>query len=255
MAGRPRTRAKRAANGGIAYTSALAESVCELVSDGHGLQTISEMPGFPTRRTIRRWIAEHADFRAMYETARVERAEALFEDLERLASTGPQVVAAAQAAGINENAAVAAWKTELAARQWALSKIAPARYADKLAVEASGPGGAPLLQPEPDIPRVAAMMRAIIEAGRPQRTLDEILPPQPSLPSPDPEAEERRLEALRTGHPVPAQRPGLGAVDEPELPMGDFPAPRRPPSLIDLKDEREARRAYEKIAPFTRSYP
>jgi hypothetical protein len=252
VAGRPRARARRAANGGVAYTSELAEAITELVADGHSLGAVAAMGGFPTRRSIRRWLAEHPDFRAMYETARIERAEALFEDLERLASTGPQVVAAAQAAGINENAAVTAWKAELAARQWALSKIAPARYADKLAVEASGPGGMPFVQ-EVSIERTATMLMAVLEAGRPSRTIDQEVS-HAKLPAPDPDVERKRRQAQMDGT---LPRPSLGAVDEP-LPLFEpQPAPRRPPpeDLANWRDKAEAERVHQRIARISRSYP
>jgi hypothetical protein len=263
MAGRPRTRAKRAANGGIAFTSRIADDICALISDGQSLQTISEMPGFPTRRSMRRWLSEHPDFERDYEIARRQRTDNLIDE----------AIAIADTVDGSDNAAVQKARLQIETRRWLASKLLPERFGDKLVTEVTGKDGTALIPPaEPDLQKLALSMMHLIEGANPRRTIDHTPLPQSNaklaslLPPPDPEAEARRLAALRTGSPVPAHRPSLGNADEPEWPIGHFPAPqnspvgeapRRPPpeDLADWRDKAEAERVHQRIARISRSYP
>jgi hypothetical protein len=114
------------------------------------------------------------------------------------------------------------------------------------------------MQPEPDLTRVTLSIMALLESvpgGRNhQRTIDAA--PRVALPPPDPDdVERRRREAVLTGKPL---RSALGTVDEqPSVNEGQMQQPRRPPreDLIDLKDAREVKKAFERIAGISRSWP
>jgi hypothetical protein len=234
------------------YTDELGRTICDMIADGASMRSIGEMPGMPSRRTMRLWLETRPAFKQRYDIARHEWIHAIEEELCTLADSA-QTIAETSA---NPAAAINGLRATINTKQWLLSKLAPSVYGDRIAQEITGKDGAALMpQPAPDIPRLAMMLRAVIEAGQPPRTIDQIAPPSPALPKPDPESEERRLAAARTGAPL---RSSLGTADEPLPEFKPSPAPsRRPPAedLIDIRDARDARRIFERIAPFTRQFP
>jgi hypothetical protein len=237
MAGRPRRRAA-AKDGGIAFTSKVAESICDLIAEGHSLQTVSEMPGFPTRRSMRRWLTEHSDFEHAYEIARRQRTDNLVDE----------AIAIADAVDGGNAAEVQKARLQIDTRRWLASKLLPERFGDKLAVEATGKDGAALYQPEPNIAKTALSIMALL-ASMPggkndPRTIDAVVPQLASLPAPDPESEARRLQALRTGSPLPLP---------PSTTLSPFdPQPEQP---VDLAAERELQRLRAVQFPGYRSPP
>jgi hypothetical protein len=232
------------------YTDKLGKKIADLISDGASLRSIGEMPTMPSRRTMREWLARHPAFRQSYDTARTEWIHSVEEEIANLADQA-QSIAESSA---NPAAAINGLRTTIAAKQWLLSKLAPSVYGDRIAQEITGKDGTALMQPaEVDIGKTAMMLMAVLAqmpGAKNDRMIDHIAP-QPSLPKPDPEAEARRLEALRTGHPVPAQRPSLGNADEHlmEVPHVEPPQVRIPAEdrVIDLRDRLEAERTWNKL--------
>lgn len=55
------------------YTPKLAAVICVLVSKGHNLQAISELPSMPNRVTLSKWLSRHPEFRRLYDVACARR--------------------------------------------------------------------------------------------------------------------------------------------------------------------------------------
>jgi hypothetical protein len=51
------------------YTAETGETICDRIAEGESLAKICSDPSMPTRDTVRRWYAEHKDFREEYEFA------------------------------------------------------------------------------------------------------------------------------------------------------------------------------------------
>jgi alkylated DNA nucleotide flippase Atl1 len=119
----------------IAFTPALAEKICDLVSMGSTITEIAAMAGMPTARQIVAWRRRHEEFRDAYEQARVARADARSDRVdEALRDLRNGKISAADCRAIVET------ELKLAALE------NPGRYnpATKVQQEVSGPGGAPL---------------------------------------------------------------------------------------------------------------
>ncbi|TOM55042.1 ubiquitin carboxyl-hydrolase, partial [Vibrio parahaemolyticus] len=68
-----------------------------------------------------RWLRENADFREQYAKAMESRADAVFEELFDIADDVSE-----------ESAAVAKAKLRIDTRKWALARMSPKKYGDKI---------------------------------------------------------------------------------------------------------------------------
>lgn len=129
------TRRKDSASGAPAklgrpskFTPELAERVCQLVMEGMGIERIGKEAGFPTARSIYRWLghdgAEYDAFRQSYARATEIRAGARFEKLREL---GDRVAEGR----IDPQAARAAADIE----KWCLARESPKKYGDAMTLK------------------------------------------------------------------------------------------------------------------------
>ena len=113
-----------------AYTPELGAAVCAAVAEGDkSIRTICKMPGMPSKATVFRWLAEHDDFRKLYELARDEQAETHVDEVVELADT-----ARATKTG------VAKAKLQIYARLELAQKMKPRKYGRQLQLTGEGGG-------------------------------------------------------------------------------------------------------------------
>jgi hypothetical protein len=138
------------------YTVALGEAICALVADGVSLQAISATLGMPPRSTIRSWIECDPAFKAQMDRALVLGLEHHFGEIITIADA---------VAGSDSPAAVNAARLRIDARKWILSKLAPERFGEQLAL--TGARGEPLVVDQPSPGRVAlAILNMLHDAHR-----------------------------------------------------------------------------------------
>lgn len=117
------------------YMPEVAEDICARLADGESLRSICKRPGMPNIRKVFRWLAESEDFRHQYAKATEVRADAIFEELFDIAD------------GVKEdNPAVAKARLQIDAQKWALARMAPKKYGDRVTQEITGKDGGPLAQ-------------------------------------------------------------------------------------------------------------
>ncbi|ECD5849103.1 ubiquitin carboxyl-hydrolase [Salmonella enterica subsp. enterica serovar Kisangani] len=103
------------------YLPEVAADICSLLADGESLRKVCERPGMPNKSTVFRWLAEHTEFRDQYAKATETRADSIFEDMFDIADN------------VNEEAAaVAKARLRIDTRKWALARMNPKKYGDKL---------------------------------------------------------------------------------------------------------------------------
>lgn len=136
------------------FTPELANKILEELphADG-GLEAICKQDGFPSDRTVYRWLADPAneEFRQAYAQAREVCAHV-------------QAERALRDALIAEDAA----KGRLAfdARKWMASKLAPKKYGEKVTTELTGADGGPV---DVTDSQVGARLAAILAAAQARR--------------------------------------------------------------------------------------
>jgi len=119
-------RRRRAAKGGrpTAYSEALADLICDAISEGGALYRLcEERPDFPAERTVYRWLETHMAFAQKY-----ARARELQQDRE-----ADKIVVIADEA---DDAAIA--RLRIDSRKWRAAKMAPKKYGDRLDLNHSG---------------------------------------------------------------------------------------------------------------------
>lgn len=107
------------------YMQEVADDICMLLAQGESLRKICERPSMPSLSMVFRWLNEKAEFRDQYARAREAQTEAMLEDLLAIAdSAKPEDVQVA--------------KLRVDTRKWAMSRLAPKKYGDRVAQEISG---------------------------------------------------------------------------------------------------------------------
>ena len=167
------------------YSEKIAERLLDRVADGATLSAASAACRVP-RQTVRSWLGAIPAFSEAFDAACRVRIEVLAEQLEARANEALDVAKQAAAAGLNENAAIAALRCELENKRWLLAKLDPRRYGDRNQVEMTGADGAPLI-PEPlDTSKMALALLCVLNnapGGRNDPARLEASQPLPSMAS------------------------------------------------------------------------
>ncbi|HEI8903452.1 TPA: ubiquitin carboxyl-hydrolase [Proteus mirabilis] len=103
------------------YLPEVADDVCALIADGESLRSVCKRPGMPNTTKVMRWLREYPDFREQYAKAMESRADAVFEELFDIADDVTE-----------EPAAVAKARLRIDTRKWALARMSPKKYGDKV---------------------------------------------------------------------------------------------------------------------------
>ncbi len=183
---------KRAGRKPMKYDEAVALEVCERIANGESLEDICEDPRVPSEMTIRRWMAAQPTFREAYARAREQQMEKWADDVIRIAddASGDYVDRVGKD-GVVERVVdpetVQRSKLRIDTRKWLMSKLAAARYGDRVDVNVSGSVEVSALSDEELEARTRARLVALgVEVAAP------LLLPMPGAaraPAPKPEAE------------------------------------------------------------------
>lgn len=106
------------------YLPEVAADICSLLADGESLRKVCARPGMPNKATVFRWLAERGEFRDQYAQATETRADAIFEDMFDIADNVAE-----------EAAAVGKARLRIDTRKWALARMNPKKYGDKVSQE------------------------------------------------------------------------------------------------------------------------
>lgn len=120
------------------YTPDIADTICERIALGDSVRTITQSDDMPSERTVYVWLQKNIDFQQQYARARASQAERMLDEIIQIADdvsqdteygdAGPK----ANAEWINRS------RLRVDARKWAMSKLAPKKYGDKLDLTSDG---------------------------------------------------------------------------------------------------------------------
>lgn len=145
------------------YKAEIAEQICERLSGGESLRSICEDDDFPGLKTVMQWLARHSDFAQQYASAREAWADAEFESILRIADT-PQEGEKTKTLpdGSVETMTgdmIDHRRLQIDTRKWALARMSPKKYGDRIHNEHSGQVGVDL------IGRLQAGRKRALEGG------------------------------------------------------------------------------------------
>jgi hypothetical protein len=124
----------------VHYTPEIGDSICAEIADGKSLRSVCLMDGMPSKSNVMNWLRKYPDFKATYDLACVERAEAYAEEIIDIADDGSNdwmETNDPDNPGWKFNGEHAQRsKLRLEARKWICAKMKPRKYGEK--VEISG---------------------------------------------------------------------------------------------------------------------
>lgn len=124
------------------YTLALAEEVCERLSNGETLQDICRSEHMPEVRTVNRWTEAHESFASDFAQARARGFDAIAAEALRIANTPHEGVEYITKGDGSEETRrgdmLGHRKLQIETRLKLLAKWDPKRYGEKLGLEHSG---------------------------------------------------------------------------------------------------------------------
>jgi hypothetical protein len=122
-----------------AYSEEIAERICGEISAGKSLRSICEQEGMPTKTTVFRWLASEEAFRDQYARARETQADAMLEEILEIADDGRSDSYTDDEGNVRtDQDVIARSRLRVDTRKWAMSKMAPKKYGDKLDVNHDG---------------------------------------------------------------------------------------------------------------------
>lgn len=128
------------------YTQELADKICARIAAGESLRAICREDGMPHESTVRGWALDvSSPFFTQYTRAKEIGLESIAEEIVEISNTteiGTKTVSKATGIETTKGDMVEHRRLKIDARKWYLSKVAPKRYGEKLAI-----GGADDLPP------------------------------------------------------------------------------------------------------------
>ena len=123
------------------YTPELAADICQRLAAGSSLRAICALDSMPCASSVFLWLTKHKDFSDNYAKAVDERAAGMFDDMLDIADEVEP-----------EASHVAKARLRVDTRKWALARMNPKKYGEKVQQEITGPDGGALtvtwLKPE-----------------------------------------------------------------------------------------------------------
>ena len=128
------------------YLPEVAADICAKLADGESLRKVCERPGMPSKTSVFRWLAENVEFRDQYAKATDSRADAIFEEMFEIADDAPE-----------ESAAVAKARLRIDTRKWALARMNPKKYGDKVTQDIDIKSSDGSMSPKPTMIRLVGV--------------------------------------------------------------------------------------------------
>ena len=164
------------------YTPETADIICVRMCEGESLRSICRDEGMPSYRTAFVWLQQHEEFLEAYKQAQAIRADAIFDDIFDIADDGRNDWMERQdgegSAGWRENGeAIRRSALRVDARKWALARMAPKKYGERLDLNHSGGVS---VTPDLDLSGLSddelAVMRLLLDKTKGARTgrVDEV---------------------------------------------------------------------------------
>lgn len=123
------------------YTDEMAEIICMRLAEGDSLRKICSDEDMPSKTSVFRWLAKNSSFRDQYAQAKEMGCQVWAEEIIDIADDGSndwmeQLDKDGEVAGYRLNGEhVQRSKLRVDSRKWLLSKLAPKKYGDRMAVD------------------------------------------------------------------------------------------------------------------------
>lgn len=145
---------------GVTYTPQIANEICRRIALGESLRSICADATMPSQEAVYTWLRNNADFRGQYSRAREDQAETYLDEIIKISDDTSHDTTTTDNGEQPNSEWIARSRLRVDARKWAMSKLAPKKYGDKIDVTSGGESLA--LTPE----QRAAKLASITEAAK-----------------------------------------------------------------------------------------
>ncbi len=110
------------------YSSDLADKICMQIAFGTSVRKICTADDMPNEETVYRWILNNEEFSKKYRLAREVQQERHLDEIIEIADKHPPLTAT----GSTDSGAVQHAKLRIDTRKWAMARLAPKKYGEKV---------------------------------------------------------------------------------------------------------------------------
>lgn len=114
------------------------DSILERIEEGEAVRTILKENDMPSSRTFFKWLAEDEVKVKQYAHACSTRADVMFEEIIEIADASHSDKKIVNDEEVTDNEVIQRSRLRVDARKWAVSKLNPKKYGDKLDVTTDG---------------------------------------------------------------------------------------------------------------------
>ena len=127
----------------MAYSKEEIESIfneiIKQISEGKSLRAVLRQSDMPDSKTFYKWIDDEKDKSLQYVRACNERSDGIFDDLLTIAdATEDDIIMSEDGKVVTNHNVIQRDRLRVDARKWALSKMNPKKYGDKVDVTSGG---------------------------------------------------------------------------------------------------------------------
>jgi hypothetical protein len=126
------------------FSEALGTVICERLIQGESLRAICRSADMPALSTVCLWLSKHEPFSVQYARAKEIQMEHKLEEIFEIADNSEGDITVTDGRAIVNHENIQRARLRVDTRKWAMSKLAPKKYGDRLVAEHSGPAGAPI---------------------------------------------------------------------------------------------------------------
>ena len=127
------------------FTQEMADIICERIAKGESLRKICLDKDTPSHTTILKWLREIDGFASQYARAREDQAEFYLDEIIAISDESSQdKIANEDGTERTDSEAIQRSKLRVDTRKWAMAKLAPKKYGDKITQEVTGANGDPI---------------------------------------------------------------------------------------------------------------
>lgn len=142
------------------YSAEIAAAICVRIMDGQSIREIARAEDMPAASTIFLWLSKHPEFSEQYARAKEAQADRLAEEILEISDDGTNDWMSRNGGDDNPSWSVNGEhiqrsRLRVDSRKWLMSKLAPKKYGDKLAL--AGDAENPV--------RIEEIRRVIVRAG------------------------------------------------------------------------------------------
>ena len=121
------------------YSEELGTIICHRLIQGESLREICRSDDMPALSTVCLWLSKHDPFSVQYARAKEIQMEHKLEEIFEIADSSADDTTIVDGKMIVNHENIQRARLRVDTRKWAMSKLAPKKYGDRVVAEHSGP--------------------------------------------------------------------------------------------------------------------